>query len=147
MPDLYMSIPGIPGESTAAGQTGKINILSCDWSFDRLIDPTTGALASPVLPRLIKVSKILDRSSPLLAQVAGTGKILSSCDIQCYITGTRGPVLTWRLLLSSCRVEGFYQTAVLGGSSRPTEDVAFSYASLQVDIGSLTGSNRYTFKV
>ena len=146
MPDIYMSIPGIPGEVTASGHAGKISLESCGWSFERLIDPTTGVLSSPVLPRLIRVNKLTDRSSPLLAQSASAGAALSSCDIQCFRPVGGSPVLIWRLLLSNCRVEGFYQAMNPGAESRPTEEVVFSYGSLQLDIGGLTGSNRYTFK-
>lgn len=141
--DFFMSTPGIPGESTDSRHAGKIVLLTCSWSFEKLINPDTGQLASPLLSRYVTINKKLDSASPLLAQAAGTGSPLSGCEILAVNVNPQANV--WRLVLSNARVE-HYNQSFNGGDLRPTETLVLGYASIQVDVGpSLDGSNRYTF--
>lgn len=144
--NIFMSIPGIPGESTDATHAGKIVLVSCEWSFETQVSPETGGLVSPLLPRLIQINKSLDRSTPLLIQAAGTNATLPTCEILGLKAIAGGSVETlWRLVLGGVRVERITQSFNVGGP-RPLDQLSLSYSTIQVDMGpKADGSNRYTF--
>lgn len=74
MPDFnfILKIPNILGESTRVGHTGQIDITSVQWGFGRAISPTTGLPAGKVLPKVVSVSKRIDRSSAPIGNLAAT---------------------------------------------------------------------------
>lgn len=140
--NIFMAIPGIPGESKDTNYPGRSVLSACNWSFEKLIDPASGQIASALFPGFVTITKAMDLATPHLASAAAKGGILSSCDIVALSSGSAG---LWRIVLSQCRVVDYHQSFAAGGGS-PTETLAIACASIQVDIGpTFDGSNRFTF--
>ena len=74
--DIFLTIPGIPGESTAAGFVGSIPVQSFSWGISNQINPgSSGAGGSKPQFSDVSVVKNFDLASPLLMKAAASGSV------------------------------------------------------------------------
>ena len=71
--DIFLNLPGVPGESTAVGHKTEINILSYTQSFKNT-PAVGGAGAGKVTCGDITLLKNIDKSSPQLIKAVTTGQ-------------------------------------------------------------------------
>jgi len=110
----FMLVPGIPGESTAAGHQDWIDV----YSFSQNLDGSKkdqGACTVTVLTAI-------DRSSPLLFAAAATGQFFDEIRLESFKVGGKHPLPFYELTLSdafvsSISVSGLMETVTLTGGS------------------------------
>ena len=81
---IYMKLPGIPGEATAAGYEDQIELNAMQWGES---NQGAGAAGSDVI-----VQKFADRSTPPLMVAVFQGKIFTSCVISVTHASTDNPL-------------------------------------------------------
>ena len=116
---VYVEIPGIPGESTATGNVGEIIALGAGGNFSK---KSCGGFF---------IEKQLDLATPLLISSAITGRVFTSITID-YIEHPAGP----RLLLATTTLNGATLYSVETSTiddSRPTELVTIMSNDITVE--------------
>jgi type VI secretion system secreted protein Hcp len=120
--DIFLSIDGIPGDSTDAAHKNQISIESFAFLAKRPSSRTVGAVRFSAL----RLDKVYDVSSPRLLAAATSGRHLKSATVT-FSTGS-GPgtdVLTYKL--SDVTVSSYEQ----GGANPDTK----ALGSLEEEIG------------
>jgi type VI secretion system secreted protein Hcp len=135
--DTYVELTDIPGEATAKGFEGKIEIFSFSWgaSAPVTIGPgSTGMSASRVSISSFNVMKKTDIASPKLFNAAclGThiGKMTVSMRKQ---TGTGGQGVFLIYTFDEVMVESVQWSGSSGGDDTPTESVSFAFGKVTVE--------------
>ena len=102
--EIFLNIPGIKGESTDAEHKNEIVLLSYSQSFSRPAggSPTTNCGA-------VRVTKVVDRSSPSLIGAVLTAKAFPSIVITFRKSGS-DPFEYFKLTLSNAVIESITQT-------------------------------------
>jgi type VI protein secretion system component Hcp len=147
---MFMSIPGVTGESSVAGFEGKIVLRDCDFGFGRLTDPTTRFPTGGLLPQLVHVTKNVDTSTGFLGQASASGALVADpVRIQLTASFQVSELEILLVELSGARAEDLTVGFVDGGGA-PSETVAFSYAEMTVvhtrrsAVGAVLGTQTYT---
>ena len=106
--DVFLKIPGILGESTDSKHKDEIVLLSYSQSFT---NPVTGggAAAGRVNCGAVKVTKVVDKSSPLLIAGVATGTHYASAVITFRKAGEQ-PVEYYTVTLSDVLLDAITQT-------------------------------------
>lgn len=76
--DAFLKIDTIPGESTAPGHQGWMDIESFSWGAT----PATARTASKCSLHSLTITKKLDKASPMMAQAAMTGMLLPAVTVE-----------------------------------------------------------------
>jgi type VI secretion system secreted protein Hcp len=80
--NMFLKLDGIKGESTDSKHKGDIEIESFQWGVGRGIGSATGgAGAGKTTIQTFKITKSLDKSSPLLLGAATSGKHIKEADL------------------------------------------------------------------
>ncbi len=83
---IFLDIPGIGGESSAAGHVGSIEVSSWSWGVSAISAGSTGAGSGAVGAREIKghvtLIKRIDKASPPLLTRCSTGQPIPSATVQ-----------------------------------------------------------------
>jgi type VI secretion system secreted protein Hcp len=91
MIDAFMKIDGIEGESTDQKHTGWIEVLDFDFSIAQKVSRTAcsagGASAERSDFSEFAITKMLDKSSPLLALACAEGRHINSIVIELWRAG------------------------------------------------------------
>jgi len=132
--DAYMKIDGIDGESTDAGHTGQIEILSYGQDVKQSGGSATSRVGGQTGSRVdvgdFSVTQVLDKSSPNLAKYCCTGKHIPTIVIEvCGATEQKQTYMSYTLtdaVVSSVKALG----AAHDEGSRPTEEVSFRFGSI-----------------
>jgi type VI secretion system secreted protein Hcp len=124
--NMFLKLDGIKGESTDSKHKGDIEIESFQWGVGRGIGSATGgAGAGKTSFQTFKITKTLDKSSPLLLGAATSGKHIKEADL--LFAHKAGGKQTDYLEI---KLENVLISSVQdGGSAKgaPQENVTFSF--------------------
>jgi type VI secretion system secreted protein Hcp len=85
--NAYLALVGqrtgaIKGSVTQKGREGKIMVIAVDHELSSPRDPRTGLPMGPLMHNPIRITKELDKSSPLLERVMTTNENLTTWELQ-----------------------------------------------------------------
>jgi type VI secretion system secreted protein Hcp len=127
--DIYLTIPGILGESMAAGFVGSILAQSFSWGIGNPINPgSSGAGSGKAQFSDVSVVKNFDRASPLLMRALAEGIHLPKIVLSFVRTGRdNGIFLTYEFVT-------VFVTSLQDSASGelPTEALSFAYEEVIV---------------
>jgi type VI secretion system secreted protein Hcp len=141
---IYMKIPDVPGEATAANYPNTIRVLDVSWGLSRPGPPT----AKPAFAD-ISITKPLDRATPILARHAAKGKSLGKCQIF-NVTSSGEPQEFEKITTWKTRVTSLMQSDNESGGP-PLDVVAFSFEKIELiyriidEQGQLGGTVRFAW--
>jgi type VI secretion system secreted protein Hcp len=126
--DAFIKIDGVPGESSDASHKEWIEIES----FHHGVSQPSGGVQSGTTNGWLKVTKEIDKSSPILYACTAGGSNLTSMTLTVRYPGGTNQVEYMQIKLTDLLVSS-YQTG--GGAtdvgSRPTETFSFNFSKIQ----------------
>jgi type VI secretion system secreted protein Hcp len=133
--DSFVKIDGIPGESTDDKHKDWIEILSFHHGITQPAHATAssagGATAERVDHEDFRISKHMDKSSPMLYQYCCTGKHIRNVVVEmCRAGGDKMRYMEVKMedvLISGVRPGGAAQDA----AGFPSEEVSFNYGKIK----------------
>jgi type VI secretion system secreted protein Hcp len=134
--DTFLDIKDVPGESTAKGMEGKIEIFS--FSFGASNPVTIGSTASgggggKVSLSSFNVMKKTEKSSPLLFKACAAGNHYDKAVITLRKAGgAAGQVTFLTYEFETVYVESIQWSGSSGGDDTPTESVSFAFGKVTV---------------
>lgn len=144
----YIKFDGVDGEATDSEHKGWIDVLSVSQSISRSMDSGLSARSSGAASFSdITVTKMLDKSSPKLAEAVATGKAIPT--VEFHLTSTHGTYYKYELtnvMVTSYSMSG-------GADERPTEEVSLNFAHIKTTYteydsdGKAKGNVEYTWNV
>ncbi len=150
----YIKFDGVDGESKAAGNEKWSDLESVSQAIHKAGSGATGAARrrGTVLLDDIQCTKLMDKSSPKIAEAVCLGKIFSKVQIALKTSTTasgREPYYIYELesvMVTSYQVSG-------GSQDKPTESFSLNFEKIKVvytemdEKGSKKGDVSYTWKV
>lgn len=126
--DMFLAIPGIPGESLDAKFPNQIVALGYSHNITTPPPASPGG-ASKSIHQPFKIIKSVDRATPAISQAACSGQIFATVVLTVVRTGgNRNKLIEYQLgnaSITSVTVNGS-TTSLL-----PTEEVAFAYTTIK----------------
>lgn len=130
--NAWLSIPGVQGEAIKRGHENWIQVLTYGWAVEGGA-PAATPRATPGRPALqpLRVSKFLDRSSPILALAAAAGTVYPEAQLVFYgAAGTSAPPLGV-IRMTDVRVVGLaVESDPAAANARPTEMLSLSFGTV-----------------
>jgi type VI secretion system secreted protein Hcp len=114
--DVFLTIPGLPGESVDSKHKDAIDVLSFSQSVEGRQCP------------LIRVAKRVDKASPGLAEAASSQRVFASATLIVRRTGDKAGQEYYTMTMSSVQVLASNQT--VSGEGSPYEEVMISPRSV-----------------
>lgn len=129
--DTFLKLAGVPGESTDSKHSGEIDVES--WSWGETNSGTAGhgggGGAGKVAPQDLTITKLMDKSSPMLFIACATGQHFTDALLTARKAGG-GQQEYLKIKLEEILVSS-YQTSG-GTGARVVETVSFNFAKLSV---------------
>jgi type VI secretion system secreted protein Hcp len=130
----YLKYGTILGESMATGHLGSagwIEIGSVQWGAGRAISTPVGAsskreASAPSISE-VTVTKMMDSTSPLLAQEALIGKAVTA-NIELVETGSDQLNTFLTINLTNCMISGYSMSS---GGDRPSESLSLNFTKIE----------------
>jgi type VI secretion system secreted protein Hcp len=131
--DAFLKVSAFPGESTDSAHKDEIELLSFSYGMDQPVGSNTSATgsnsATRVNPHDVRITKFVDFASTKLAFFCCSGEHIPTVTITvCRAGGDKQTYLT--ITLTDAMVSSVNCGGTAGGDSIPTEEVAFSYGSI-----------------
>jgi type VI secretion system secreted protein Hcp len=141
--DAYLKLAGqktggIKGSVTQKGREGKIMVIAVDHELSSPRDPSSGLPTGKLRHQPIRITKELDRSSPLLYQVLTTNENLTEWELQFW---KQSPPLGTEIQHYTMRLKNANIVAIefhLPNNKNPDlmryaefEDVTFTYQRIE----------------
>lgn len=131
--DAYLQIEGVPGECTAAGFEGQIEIQSYSHGVSQsaAVSASTagGATTGRCNHQDLTITKELDKATTILAQKCSDGTHIPSITLTLTRAGGGEPIPYMEYKLTKCIVSS---VSIGGGTgSFPTESVSFNYGKIE----------------
>ena len=133
--DIFLDVPGIPGESTAAEAPGEIEVLSFQFSVVSAptAKPAKSSTACGGTEKAAKVNEItltknIDKATPKLAEAASKGEFFPEVEIHFVTATTREPYLKYKLsnaVITAVRTTG-------ANAQTPAEVVVLAYQTMEM---------------
>ncbi|MHA1973681.1 MAG: type VI secretion system tube protein TssD [Candidatus Hodarchaeales archaeon] len=122
----------ITGGSEKAGHEGWIEILSYSHSLIRPIDPATGLATGKVQHSPLRLTKFVDRATPLLINALNDNEAMNKFTLQFYEPLKTGSDLNYfTITLEDARVISIQaSTSVTTGTNMHTETISFVYTKI-----------------
>ncbi len=129
--DYFLKLDGVDGESTDSSHKGEIEISSWSWGMSQMGTTSTGGGAGTgkVSFQDLHVTKSIDKSSPVLMQMAATGEHVKEAKLTLRKAGsdTSYVIVTFTdVMVSSYSVSG-------NSGENPTESVSFTYQKITME--------------
>jgi type VI secretion system secreted protein Hcp len=126
--DMFLSVPGVPGESTDKTYKDQIDVIS--YSHNITMPASTGGVVTPLaVHQPFRIVKYVDRASPLLSQSVCSGVHYTTVTLSVTKETEGNPeVIEYQLgdaTVASVSVDG------LSSATRLTEVVGFSYSRIR----------------
>jgi len=147
--DYYLQIDGIKGESADARHTGWIECTSINWSITqpKCATASTGGGHTAERAELgdIVISKLVDLSSPMLAQLCACGKTIPKARLEMQRADADGvPIKYFEVELENVLVA--HIAPHFAGGNFPTESLSLKFSRVrwrytQQRIGGGSGGN------
>jgi type VI secretion system secreted protein Hcp len=128
---IYMKIPGIDGEVNAVGHEKEIQLNSFQFAVSNPVTSSSGGGggAGKVSISEIAVTKIMDKSSPLLFKNTATGAHIPQVDIYFVKTGIN-PQTYAHYILKNVILSSY---SVSSGGDRPSESLSINFVQIQFE--------------
>jgi type VI secretion system secreted protein Hcp len=130
MIDAYMKIDGIDGESADQNHSGWIEILDFDFAIAQKASRTASTAGGAGDERVdfseFKVTKLLDKSSPLLALACAEGRHIDTIAFELWRAG-KVKYMTYRL--TNCLISA---VSTHGDGGFPEEEVSLNVGRIEV---------------
>ncbi|MDH5545249.1 MAG: type VI secretion system tube protein Hcp [Gammaproteobacteria bacterium] len=127
---IYLQYEGIEGTVSSKGHEGWIQLDSMQFGCGRAISTSIGGTADreATKPSIseISVTKLLDKSSPLLFNEATVGKAKKATIHLCK-TGTSEIETYMSYELDDCMISGYSMST---GGDRPNESLSLNFAKI-----------------
>ena len=130
---MYLDVPGIPGESTAIGFEGQMQIESWSWGATN-----SGAADTPhsLLSDFVIV-KELDKATPLLLEAHCAGAMIGvvTCTIitELAATPTRDASTKYlEITMMDCLISSYQMGGSSGADSVPIEQFSLNFEEIKV---------------
>lgn len=126
--DYYLELDGIKGESQDKDHKDQIDISSWSWGLTQsgTTHLGTGSGAGKVNVQDLSLTKIIDKSSPVLMQYCTTGKHIASGKLHCYKASGDSRVEYLLLEMKNLLISS-YSTGGVGGSDQQTENFSINF--------------------
>lgn len=124
---MFLRIPGIPGEAQAQGYEDTIEILS--FSFSLTGPPFTGGggASGPADLQPVQFSKLLDKASPLLMLKCAQGATIGGDTILTCLKSGPDQVLFYKITLKAARITAVSVGGSAGSTGPPGESLAIDF--------------------
>lgn len=130
MIDAYMKIDGIEGESTDQKHTGWIEVLDYDFCIAQKVSRSASTAGGASAERSdfseFTITKMLDKSSPLLAQACAEGRHINSIVIELW---RAGKVKYMAYQLTNCLISS---VSTYGDGGFPEENIALNVGRFEI---------------
>lgn len=128
---MFLQLSGVSGESTDANHPTQIDVNSFDWGsgvpgIQAAGNQGDGGGAGKVTFNDLKITKVVDKSSPVLMQAAASGKHFDKAVLSCRKAGGSQDFMT--VTLSDVVVTS-YQTS--GKSDGVTESITLNFTKVE----------------
>lgn len=133
---IYMKFGTVSGEVGTKGYAGQIELNSFQWGVGRGISSPTGGssdrqISAPSISE-ITITKVMDKTSPVLLQDMLDGKATPEVDIF-FVNNVNSPkalhAQTYaEYVLSNVLISGY---SVSSGGDRPTESLTLNFTKVQ----------------
>lgn len=127
--DIFLSIPGIPGESTASDHTNDIVVRSFSFGVTAGATAVGAGGTTPPTFSTISISKPLDKASPLLYVNCATPKPLDTV-VLTLRDSANGTNEFYKVTMNDVTISSV-KTSGETGEDRPTEFVTLSFKKIQ----------------
>ncbi len=121
---IQVAVDGVVGESLVSGFVGTIDAQSFAIGVSAPFDAATGP--GPVVVAPITVTKVIDKTTPVMMQAAGSGRVFKSVVITSAKNGTSAPLAIERVTLTDARVIDWRFFDNAGDPDRGTEQITFA---------------------
>jgi type VI secretion system secreted protein Hcp len=152
----YIKFDGIEGESVDKDHKAWINILSFSQGIHQPGGGATGTARrrGDVILDDISVSKLLDKSSPKIAESVCKGKVFPKVEIELTASYTdAGRVTYYRYELKNVLVTSYSVSGAAQSEEAPAEDFSLNFEEIKVTYtendnkGKKKGNIEYSWKV
>jgi type VI secretion system secreted protein Hcp len=129
---IFMKIPGIDGDVVAKGHEKEIQLTAFQFGVSNPVTSSSGggAGSGKVSISDIAVTKIMDKSSPLLFKNIVTGAHIPQVDIYFVKTGSSGLQTYAHYTLKNVILSSY---SVSSGGDIPSESVSINFAQIQFE--------------
>jgi type VI secretion system secreted protein Hcp len=138
----FLRLDAIPGESTARGFEGQIDVSAFGWSVTNPAAPGGGGGAGRVSFQELSVTKAVDAASPPLFAAVAAGRHVRDAVLTVVTAGER-PEAYLRYCLRDVTVASLKQEA--SRAERPVETVTFRYGQFALAYGQQAADGSRTF--
>ena len=136
--DMYMDIPGIPGDTTATGIPdikSTVDVLAWSWGISNSGTTHGGAGGGAGRANLqdLSFTKYFGAGSPAIFRAVATGQKYPNATLRVYgaATATAARQLLWVINLSPVLITS-ESTGGSGGESRLTENVTLNFQTIRI---------------
>lgn len=152
----YIKFDGIEGESVDKDHKAWINILSFGQAVHQPGGGATGTARrrGDVILEDITVSKLLDKSSPKIAEAVCKGKVFPKVEIELTASyNNSGRVTYYRYELKNVLVTSYNVSGAAQSEEVPAEDFSLNFEEIKVtytendNAGKKKGNIEYSWKV
>jgi len=152
----YMKFDGVEGECKDDKHKGWIDILSFSQAVHQPGGGATGTARrrGDVILDDIGVSKLLDKSSPKIAEAVCKGRVFPKVEIELTASYTdQGRVTYYRYELKNVLVTSYSVSGAAQSEEVPAEDFSLNFEEIKVtytendNAGKKKGNIEYTWKV
>ena len=131
--DYYLKIAGIPGESTAVGHAGEIEIESFSWGASNSGSTSTGGGggAGKVSFQDFSFMKSLDKASPLLMSHVATGKHVPTVALVAVRATGKQQQDYMKITLTDVLISSYQNGGSSGGAA--TDSFALTFSRIEFE--------------
>lgn len=132
--DYYLQLDGIKGESTDSGHAGWIECRTVTWSITQPKSATASTSGGHTAERAelseIMLSKLVDLSSPILAQTCACGKTIPRAKFEFQrADGPGEPIKYFEVELENVLIGHIAPT--FDGSGQPAESMGLKFSKVR----------------
>jgi type VI secretion system secreted protein Hcp len=129
--DVFLKLDGIQGESTDEQHPGWIEILNYDMDVGQTVSRTASSAGGATAERadfsLFAFTKLLDKTTPLLAEACAAGTHFDTITLElCRAGGDKLRFMQYTF--TNCMLTSLFTA---GDAEFPEDDVAFNYGQIQ----------------
>jgi type VI secretion system secreted protein Hcp len=132
MPDIYMQIDGLKGESTDSEHKDWIELLSFNHSISQPASATAASAGGGTTARSqhsdYSITKYIDLASPKLYEICASGKHIKDVTIEMLRASGDKRVKYMVVKMEQVVIS---HVAPAGGADFPTESISFNYGTIK----------------
>lgn len=132
--DAFLKIEGIPGESRDSSHKDEIDVLSWSWGASNTGTHAGGGGggAGKVSMNDLTVTKVLDKSSPLLMLACAKGELVRQAVLVCRSQEAE-PVQYLKITFSDILVSSYSTGGSASGDDRPVESISLNFGRIEIE--------------